>query len=164
MNKQASSGLDRRGFLGVCSMVGLGQTLLPGALFVLATQAQAQSSDNADAVALPAVTPEIIDAAAVIVGISITAEQKQMMIEGLDEQRKSYQTIRKLKMPNSVSPAFVFDPVPGDMVLDTVKRPLRISTTPDVKALASTVSAGLAGESDTLAFASVRELAELIKT
>ena len=44
MSEQVSSGLDRRGFLGVCSMVGLGQTLLPGVLFTLATQAKAQSS------------------------------------------------------------------------------------------------------------------------
>jgi Asp-tRNA(Asn)/Glu-tRNA(Gln) amidotransferase A subunit family amidase len=169
MNKQAFSGLDRRGFLGVCSMVGLGQTLLPGALFVLATQAKAQSSAllggvSADASALPSITPEMIDAAAVIVGISVTAEQKQLMMEGLDAQRKSYGAIRELKMANSVSPAFVFDPVPGDMVLDTEKKPLKVSTAPNVKVLASVASAGLAGESDTLAFASVRELAELVKT
>jgi hypothetical protein len=172
MNKQVSSGLDRRDFLGVCSMVGLGQTLLPGALFVLATQAQAQTSSkpvgvaggNAHATTLPAITPEIIDAAAMIVGISVTTEQKQMMIEGLDEQRKSYAAIRELKMTNSVSPAYVFDPAPGDMALDTVKKPLRISVAPNVKALAGAASAGLAGESDSLPFASVRELADLIKT
>jgi Asp-tRNA(Asn)/Glu-tRNA(Gln) amidotransferase A subunit family amidase len=169
MNKQAVSGLDRRGFLGVCSMVGLGQTLLPGALLVLATQAKAQSSAllggvSADATALPSITPEMIDAAAVIVGISVTAEQKQLMMEGLDAQRKSYVAIRELKMANSVSPAFVFDPVPGDMVLDTAKKPLKISAAPNVTALTDAVSAGLAGESDTLAFASVRELAELVKT
>src|SRR3984957_16261620 len=169
MNKQAFSGLDRRGFLGVCSMVGLGQTLLPGALLVLATQAKAQSSAqlggvSADATALPSITPEMIDAAAVIVGISVTAEQKQLMVEGLDAQRKSYGAIRELKMANSVSPAFVFDPVPGGMVLDTVKKPIKTSAAPDVKALADAASAGLAGESDTLASASVRELAELVKT
>jgi Asp-tRNA(Asn)/Glu-tRNA(Gln) amidotransferase A subunit family amidase len=169
MGEQASSGLDRRGFLGVCSMVGLGQTLLPGALLVLATQAKAQSSAllggvSADATALPSITPDMIDAAAVIVGISVTAEQKQLMMEGLDAQRKSYGAIRELKMANSVSPAFVFDPVPGGMVLDTEKKPLQVSTAPNVKVLASVASAGLAGESDTLAFASVRELAELVKT
>jgi len=79
MSKQVSSGLDRRGFLGVCSMVGLGQTLLPGALFVLATQAKAQSSpksaraegSSADATTLQTITPEMIDAAAVIIGISV---------------------------------------------------------------------------------------------
>src|SRR5450755_1424359 len=118
MNKQGFSGLDRRGFLGICSMVGLGQTLLPGALFVLATQTKAQSSallgvggGPSDATTLPPITPEMIDAAAVIVGISVTAEQKQLMMEGLDALRKSYAAIRELKMANRVSPAFVFDPV-----------------------------------------------------
>jgi Asp-tRNA(Asn)/Glu-tRNA(Gln) amidotransferase A subunit family amidase len=172
MSKQDSSRLDRRGFLGVCSMVGLGRTLLPGALFVLAAQAQAQNSsksggpegESANATALPAITPEMIDAAAVIVGISVTTEQKQMMMEGLDSLRKSYGAIRELKMPNSVSPAFVFDPVPGDMLLETVKRPQKISAAVDMKALAGAASAGLAGESDRLAFATVRELAELVKT
>jgi Asp-tRNA(Asn)/Glu-tRNA(Gln) amidotransferase A subunit family amidase len=153
-------------------MVGLGQTLLPGALLVLAAQAKAQSSPkpvtvgdgNANASAPPAITPEMIDAAAVIVGISVTTEQKQMMMEELDEQRKSYRAIRELKMPDSVSPAFVFDPVPGDMVLDSVKKPLKISAAPDVRRLAGAASAELAGESATLAFASMRELAELVKT
>ncbi len=166
-----SSGLDRRGFLGVCSMVGLGQTLLPGALFTLATQATAQTSPiagggqvNANTDTMPKITPEMIDSAAVIAGISVTGEQKKMMLDSLEQLRKSYTAIRDLKIPNSVAPAFVFDPVPGDMTLDTVKKPLKISTPPDAKALAGSVSAGVAGTSDALAFASVRELAELVKT
>jgi Asp-tRNA(Asn)/Glu-tRNA(Gln) amidotransferase A subunit family amidase len=171
MGEQGSSGLDRRGFLGVCSMVGLGQTLLPGALFTLATQAKAQSSPivgggqvNASTDALPKITAEMIDGAAVIAGISVTDDQKKMMLEGLEQLRKSFSAIRDLKMPNSVAPAFVFDPVPGGMVLDTAKKPLKISAAPDVKTLAASVSAGVAGTSDALAFASVRELAELVKT
>ena len=114
--------------------------------------------------AMPKITPEMIDAAAVIAGISVTDEQKKMMLEGVDQLRKSFTAIRDLKMPNSVSPAFIFDPVPGDMTLDTVKKPLKISPSPDAKALAASVSAGVAGTSDALAFASVRELAELVKT
>jgi Asp-tRNA(Asn)/Glu-tRNA(Gln) amidotransferase A subunit family amidase len=152
-------------------MVGLGQTLLPGALFTLATQATAQSSPivgggevKASTDALPKITPEMINGAAAIAGISVTDEQKKMMLEGLEQLRKSYTAIRDLKMPNSVAPSFVFDPVPGDMVLDTAKKPLKMSVAPDVKALAGAVSAGVAGSSDALAFASVRELAELVKT
>src|SRR3982074_1087095 len=163
MGEQVSSGLDRRGFLGVCSMMGLGQTLLPGALFTLATQAKAQSSPlvgggevKASTDGMTKITPEMIDAAAAIAGISVTDEQKKMMLEGLEQGGKSNTAIRNLKMPNSVAPAFVFDPVPGDMVLDTVKKPLKMSAAPDVK----TLSAGVAGDSDALAFASVRELAE----
>jgi Asp-tRNA(Asn)/Glu-tRNA(Gln) amidotransferase A subunit family amidase len=171
MKKQGFSALDRRGFLGVCSMVGLGQTLLPGALFTLVAQAQAQRSPlvgggdvKADTNSMPKITPEMIDGAAVIAGISVTDEQKKMMLEGLEQLRKSYTAIRELKMSNSVAPAFIFDPVPGDLVLDTAKKPLKISASPDVKALAAVVLAGVSGDSDALAFASVRELAELVKT
>ncbi len=152
-------------------MVGLGQTLLPGALFTLATQAKAQSSPivgggevKANTNALPKITPEMIDAAAIIAGISVTDEQKKMMLEGLEQLRKSYTAIRDLKLPNSVAPAFIFDPVPGNMTLDAVKKPMKISAASDNSKLAATVSAGVAGDSDTLAFASVRELAQLIKT
>ena len=168
---EQSSGMDRRGFLGVCSMVGLGQTLLPGALFTLATQAKAQSSPimgggevKASTDSMVKITPEMIDAAAVIAGITVTDEQKKMMLEGLEQLRKSYTAIRDLKMPNTVAPAFVFDPVPGDMTLDTQKKAAKISSAPDVSKLTAAVSAGVAGDSDTLAFASVRELAELVKT
>jgi Asp-tRNA(Asn)/Glu-tRNA(Gln) amidotransferase A subunit family amidase len=86
------------------------------------------------------------------------------MMEGLDALRKSYAAIRELKMGNAVAPSFVFDPVPGYMVLDTVKKPLKISAALDAKTLSGKISAELEGGSDALAFASVRELAELMKT
>ena len=58
-------------------MMGLGQTLFPGALFTLATKAKAQSSPivgggevKANTEAMAKITPEMIEAAAVIAGIS----------------------------------------------------------------------------------------------
>ncbi len=162
MSEQVSSGLDRRRFLGVCSAMGLGQTLLPGVLFGMAAQAQSPAAPDGDAAhEMGKITPEMIDAAAVIAGITVTAEQKTMMLEGLAKQRDSVMVIRSMKIPNSVAPAFVFDPVPAGMVLDTVKQPMRMSAAPDVTGLAS---AGIDGASNALAFASVRELAELVKT
>src|SRR5579871_5116230 len=148
---------SRRRFLGVCWAVGLGQTLLPGVLFGMAAQAQSAGTPaGADAHEMAKITPEMIDAAASIAGVSLTAEQKAMMLEGLTRQRDSVAVIRTMKIPNSVAPAFVFDPVPGGMVLETEKKPMRMSAAPDVTALAS-------ADSESLAFASVRELAELIK-
>lgn len=164
MSEQVASGLDRRRFLGVCSAVGLGQTLLPGVLFGMAQGTAAVQSTTPAADALAKITPEMIDAAAVIAGITLTTDQKKVMLEGLTSQRDSIVAIRALKIPNSVSPAFVFDPVPGGMVLDTVKQPMNLGAAPDVRGLATKASAGLAGESDALAFASVRELSELLKT
>src|SRR5216683_2330248 len=151
MSEQGSSGLNRREFLGVCSMAGLGQTLLPGALFTLATQAKAQSSPivgggevKASTDSMAKITPEMIDAAAVIAGISVTDEQKKMILEGLEQLRRSSTAIRDLKIPNSVAPAFVFDPVPANMALDTVKKQLKMSVAPDVKALTTTTSTKVA--------------------
>ncbi|SFS06287.1 Asp-tRNAAsn/Glu-tRNAGln amidotransferase A subunit [Granulicella pectinivorans] len=132
--------------------------MLPGVLLTLATQASAQSEKPAK------ITPAMIDAAGVIAGITIAEEQKAAMLEMLEGQRESVQAIRDLHMPNSVSPAMVFDPVPGGMVLDTAKKPVTMSAAPPVKELAGQVAAGLAGESDGLAFATVRELAELVRT
>jgi Asp-tRNA(Asn)/Glu-tRNA(Gln) amidotransferase A subunit family amidase len=116
-----------------------------------------------DAPAPGKITLEMIDAAAVIAGVSITDEQKKMMLEGLTSQRDAVVAIRGLKMANSVAPALVFDPVPGGMVLETEKKPIRLGAAPDVTKLAGAISAGLAGQSDALAFASVRELGELVK-
>jgi len=158
MSEQVSFGLDRRRFLEVCSVVGLGRTLLPGVLFGMTVQAQNPSAAKPE---LDTITPEMIDAAAVIAGITVTAEQKKMMLDGLKKQRDSAVVIRSMKIPNSVAPAFVFDPVPAGMVLDTVRRPMKMSAAPDVSGLAS---AGVEGASDALAFASVRKLAELVKT
>jgi Asp-tRNA(Asn)/Glu-tRNA(Gln) amidotransferase A subunit family amidase len=107
---------------------------------------------------MPKITPEMIDAAAVIAGISLTAEQKSMMLDGLTKLRDSVLVIRSLKLANSVAPAFVFDPLLSGMALETERRPMRMSAGPAVSQLPS------AGVSDTLAFASVRELAELVKT
>lgn len=164
MNEQAISlATSRRRFLGVCSAMGLGQTLLPGVLFGMAAEAQSPVG-GAEAKDFAKITPEMIDAAAVIAGVSLTSEQKTMMLEGLTRQRDSVAVIRTMKIPNDVAPAFVFDPVPGGMVLDTVRKPLMMSGAPNVKALRGEVAAGLAGDSDALAFATVRELAELVKT
>jgi Asp-tRNA(Asn)/Glu-tRNA(Gln) amidotransferase A subunit family amidase len=153
----------RRRFLAACAAAGVGNTLLPGVLFGMAATTEGQSrgvaADGSEKKPdLPKITPEMIDAAAVIAGISLTAEQKTMMLDGLGKQRDSVMAIRSMKLANSVAPAFVFDPVLPGMVLDTERKPIRISGAPDVSRLAT------AGVSDALAFATVRELAELVKT
>ena len=146
--------LDRRHFLAVCSTAGLAQTLLPGALFTLASQAQQGSA--AEAAAQPAITDSMLDAAAAIAGISLTPQQRAMMLDGLNEQRKGYSEIRKLHLPNSVAPALVFDPLPPGFALDTERHPMLISQAPAI----ATLPANL----EDLAFLSIRELAEYVRT
>jgi Asp-tRNA(Asn)/Glu-tRNA(Gln) amidotransferase A subunit family amidase len=160
--KDSVVSVDRRRFLAVCSAAGLGQTLFPGALLALATaevasaQAPAPPADD-----LPKITVAMIDNAATIAGIHLEDALKAAMIDGLNGQRDDVLEIRKLNLPNSVPPAFVFDPVPGSMTLDTVKKPLRISPAPHV---VFEDHGSPDANAEALAFLTVRELAELIRS
>jgi Asp-tRNA(Asn)/Glu-tRNA(Gln) amidotransferase A subunit family amidase len=104
--------LDRRGFLAAWGRLGLASPLLPGVLYTLA--AQAQDSNPAKPAELPKITPEMIDQAAELAGVGpFSADEKKMMLDGLNGHRGSYEEIRKLKLANSVPPAYVFHPLPA---------------------------------------------------
>ncbi|MDI3255417.1 MAG: amidase [Bacillota bacterium] len=143
--------LDRRAFLALSGQLGLGSTLFPGALYTLAAQAQ----DTAETEKLPPITPAMIDQAAALAGISLTPEQKQMMLQGLKDQRSSYEAIRKLHLPNSVPPAYIFDPLPPGAKINTEKQPPRYSRPPAIITVPSNL--------EDLAFASVVELGDLVR-
>jgi Asp-tRNA(Asn)/Glu-tRNA(Gln) amidotransferase A subunit family amidase len=147
--------LDRRGFLTTCSRMGIASPLFPGILYTLA--AQAQSSENTDQSKPPKITPEMIDAAAVMAGIGpFTVEQKQMMLDGLIDNNGSFKAIRKLKLPNSVAPAYVFHPLPAGASLPSGNQNIislvPIAIVPDAPA-----------RIEDLAFATVAELSGLIR-
>ena len=150
--------LDRRSFLAVCSRAGVASPLLPGILYTLA--AQAQDAAGTDQSKPPKITAEMIDQAAVLAGLGpFTAEQKQMMIDGLVDQNGSCKAIRKLDLPNSVAPAFVFHPLPAaaarEIRMISQKHAI-VGWTPD-----SAVRSPARVED--LAFATVSELASLLR-
>jgi hypothetical protein len=113
-------GWNGGGFLVCAPSWGWDRLLLPGALFTHWQQRHRvrPAAAVAGAVEPGKITPELIDAAAAIADISITAEKRTMMLGGLEGLSKSVATIRGLKLPNSVAPPFVFDPVPGEMILE----------------------------------------------
>jgi hypothetical protein len=139
--------LDRRRFLNACSGLGLSGTLFPGVLWA---QAQAQGATK--------ITKEMIENAAAIADVPIPEEDKEMMLENLNQQAKSYEAIYALHIPNSVAPCLMFDPVLPGMKFETERRPARISK-PSVIAAPSALK-----NLEDVAFASVRELAELVRT
>ena len=144
--------LDRRSFLSVSGRFGLASTLFPGALYTVAARAAAAPE------AAPApfhVTIAMLDEAANLAGVTISPEHKQAMLDRLNDQREAYAEIRKLHMPNSVAPAFVFDPLPPGATVNLEQRPPRYGKAPAV----STAPANL----EDLAFASAMELAELVR-
>ena len=146
--------------------------MLPGALLAMASapaMAEQETGGAGEAAsAMPKITPEMVEAAAGIAGVTLTAEQRQVMLEGLTSQREDVVAIRELHLENATGPAFVFDPVPAGMVLETATGRERISAAPEMKALAGAVGkasaeAGSSAE-EAVAFATVRELAELLRT
>src|SRR5262249_16470524 len=72
--------------------------------------------------------------------------------------------IYKLKVPNSVAPALIFDPVTSRTKFETEKRPMRTSTVKLPKEFDDFGKAGLRPNYEVLAFASVRQLAEVGRT
>lgn len=148
--------LDRREFLSVTGRFGLASTLFPGALYTLAAQAQepAQSGDQT-APPLPKITPEMIGQAAALAGIVIAPEYRQAMLDGLNQQREGYAQIRALHLPNSVAPAYIFDPLPPGATVDTQREKPVYSKAPGAR----TVPANL----EDLAFASAMELGDLVR-
>jgi Asp-tRNA(Asn)/Glu-tRNA(Gln) amidotransferase A subunit family amidase len=145
--------LDRRAFLAISGHFGLASTLFPGALYTLSAQSSAQPQSGPKPASI---TPEMIDQAAVLAGITIRAEDKAAMLEGLDRQRSGYSEIRKLDIPNSVAPAFVFDPLPAGVSVSTEQKPPRYSHAPSaVQSIERTI--------EQLAFLSAMELGDLVR-
>src|SRR5664279_1408920 len=152
--------LDRRGFLAACSRAGVTSALLPGILYTLAVQAQ--EAPNTDQSKPPKITAEMIDQAAVLAGIGpFSAEQKQMMIDGLVDNNGSCKAIRKLNIPNSVAPAFVFHPLPAAGVAATKPRNKSKKEASEWK---PDTTLGVPRRIEDLAFATVSELASLLHT
>ena len=139
--------LDRRNFMKTCSGMGLAGTLFPGVLWA---QVQAEGAKK--------ITKEMIDNAAAIADVPILDEYKQMMLDSLNQHAKGYEEIYKLQIPNSVEPAVRFDPVLPGMKFETVRKPMRLSNPPNLPTSAAPKNL------EELAFASVRELAELVRT
>jgi hypothetical protein len=91
--------LQRRDFMKTCSAMGLAGTLFPGVLWA---QAEGQGAQI--------ITKEMIENAVAIADVPIADENKQMMLDDLNEQTKGYEQIYQLHIPNSVAPALLFDP------------------------------------------------------
>ena len=143
--------VDRREFVRKCAGMGFAGTLLPGVLWAQAAGAKK-------------VTKEMIDSAAAIADVPISDEQKEAMLENLNDHAGGYEEIYKLHMPNSVAPALLFDPVVGEVKFETAKRPVRMSAVRLPKEFDDFGKAGNRPNYETLAFASVRQLAELMRT
>lgn len=144
--------LDRRRFLNVCSSLGFASTLLPGVLYSFAADGREER-----------VTPEMIDQAAVFSGVPIAPDQKAAMLAALNSNIQSFEQLRSVKLPNSLPPAYIFDPLPPGQKPTPPpagadrRKPLHISPAPAI------ANKEVPKDLNELAFCTVRELGELVR-
>ena len=141
-----TAGFDRRTFMAYFSSIGLGATLLPGVLWAQAAQAAE-------------ITVDTIRCAEELAGLSFTPEQREMMLRGLQSTQQQIRALREIPLPNAVTPAIHFDPVPPGRSRPAMPGPIergRMTRWPVTRA---SVPADL----ESLAFLPVTALSELVR-
>jgi Asp-tRNA(Asn)/Glu-tRNA(Gln) amidotransferase A subunit family amidase len=101
------------------------------------------------------ISREVVMDAEKLFGFDFSDSKIDMMLPGLKEQLRDYEAMRKFPLSNSVLPAMQFNPIPVGMKLETKRKKFKLSPTAKVR---------LPENMDDLAFYSVRQLGELIKT
>lgn len=99
-------------------------------------------------------TPDDIKGAAKVIGLEMTDKEIDMMKEGLEENLEIYQSYRENPLDNSVVPAMMFNPLPTGYEMEGEQKKVRFSK----------VKVEMPANKDDLAFYTVRQLAELIRT
>jgi len=121
---------------------GLTSTLFPGVLW-------AKLAAGAD------ITVDTIASAEEVAGVRFDQAERELMLDGLKQQEQRIEALHKISLPNSVSPAIVFDPVPpGKKIPPPTNRPMVRS-----RSGLRSVSADI----EELAFLPVTELSELVR-
>ena len=101
------------------------------------------------------ITKENVQHAEKIIGIDFNDAERDSMLDNLNEQLENYQNIWKLNLANSIPPAISFNPIPVGFQFNRKQLPLKFSNYSYAK---------LPKNPDDLAYYSIGELANLIKT
>lgn len=133
---------SRRSFLEASALVGASSTLFPGILY-----ARAKDSDE--------ITVADIQVAEKLAGIEFTPAERELMVQNLERNRRSYQALHEIKLDNSVIPSQVFNPQIGGFTVPALSSKPHSKWVPEPIPVPAT-------EED-LAYKSVPELASLLK-
>jgi Asp-tRNA(Asn)/Glu-tRNA(Gln) amidotransferase A subunit family amidase len=138
-----SAGPSRRQLLAALGALGIGSTVFQRALI-----AQAQPAAS--------VTPEMVKQAEWIAGLNLSEEDRKTTAQALQRLLGQLQTLRQVKLDNSVAPAVCFNPAPWQT--HAAGQP-RGSVCPTEQ-----VAPKRPDSTETLAFLPVSDLAALLRT
>jgi Asp-tRNA(Asn)/Glu-tRNA(Gln) amidotransferase A subunit family amidase len=134
----------RRRFMAHFASIGLGSTLAPGIIWARMQDAQTQR-----------VTVAMVTEALKLSGIETTEADRQALVQSANQNLARYEEVRKIHIPNDVSPPFHFSSIVPGIQVNKTRLPFRLSVAPPVKRPANL---------EDVAFWPVRHLAELIRT
>ncbi|HCA79240.1 MAG TPA: amidase [Bacteroidetes bacterium] len=98
---------------------------------------------------------EIVGQAQKLYGLEFNEAERDSALENLADQFENYLKIRAFALPNSVPPAILFNPIPLGFQFEKEKKSFKKSETPRI---------AVPKNLEDLAFASVGQLAQLIRT
>jgi len=134
----------RRRFMAHFAGIGMSSTLLPGILWAGMQQSGTQR-----------VTPVMMADSLKLAGLEFSDEERTAMVNNVNQALTRYEALHNFKIPNDISPPFHFNPIVPGMKVNRTRQPFRISDAPVVKRPSNL---------EDVAFWSVRQLAELIRT
>src|SRR5215813_10728992 len=149
---EKSAKINRRAFVKLLPAAGVaGATMANldathGASIANAQQAQSQTAQK--------VTKEMLRAAEQLIGIELTDAQEAMALPGVNRNLASYESLRKIDVPLDTEPAIAFHPALPGKKFNTAKTKIKASRIEPPKF--KTV--------EDLAFSTVTQLAELVRT
>lgn len=130
--------------MGHFAGVGLGSTLAPGVLWARMQDAGTET-----------ITLEMVTDALKLSGIELTESEREAIVTSANQNLARFEAVRKLEIPNDVSPPFHFSAIVPGIEVNKTKKPFRLSAPPQLKRPANL---------EEVAFWPVRHLAELVRT
>lgn len=133
--------LTRRRFLTYFSGIGLSSTLLPGILW--------SKTEGGDA----RITKELLAEAEQLAGLQFTDQERELMVEGVNEYLEKYEKLRTIPLENNVAPVLQFTPILPGMSFDQKRQSFQMSP----------VNVSKPDDLEEVAFWPVTHLSQLIK-
>ena len=101
------------------------------------------------------ITSNIVDIASRVFGLEFSPAERDSMLDKLNNARKDYEVLRTIELPNDIAPALYFNPLPAGFTMPTG---------PSVCKASPLGKVSLPANRDELAFYTVAQLGELIRT
>ncbi len=135
--------LTRRKFFACFSTIGISSTFFPKILWAKFQENKEQK-----------ITKAMLREAEQLAGLEFTDAERDLMLEGVNENLETYEKLRAIAIDNSIPPAIQFNPTVPGMSFQRERQPIKIS-----KIEAPAVPSNL----EELAFLPVTHLSQLIK-